>query len=51
VSYEGEGFIIVRHPQTSVVADALKRIVSTVRVELRGDEGRRAENGARERAP
>jgi formate-dependent phosphoribosylglycinamide formyltransferase (GAR transformylase) len=33
-SYEGEGFVIVRHPETAVVAEALKRIVSTVRVEL-----------------
>ncbi|MEM7482081.1 MAG: hypothetical protein AAF481_12975 [Acidobacteriota bacterium] len=33
-SYEGDGFIIVRHPQTSVVEKALARIVSTIRVEL-----------------
>ena len=33
-SYEGEGFVVVRHPETAVVADALKRIVATVRVEL-----------------
>lgn len=33
-SYEGEGFILVRHPDTKVVKDALDRIVSTVRVEL-----------------
>lgn len=33
-SYEGEGFIIVRHPQTSVVEDALRKIVSRVRVQL-----------------
>jgi hypothetical protein len=33
-SYEGEGFIVVRHPETRVVADALRRIVETVRVEL-----------------
>ena len=33
-SYEGEGFVIVRHPETAVVADALRRIVATVRVEL-----------------
>ena len=33
-SYEGEGFIIVRDGSTQVVADALKRIVATVRVEL-----------------
>lgn len=33
-SYEGEGFVIVRHPDTRVVEEALLRIVSTVRVEL-----------------
>ena len=33
-SYEGEGYIIVRHPQTSVVEEALQRIVKTVRVGL-----------------
>jgi phosphoribosylaminoimidazole carboxylase (NCAIR synthetase) len=34
-SYEGDGYIIVRHPDTSVVEDALQQIVSTIRVELR----------------
>lgn len=34
-SYEGEGYIIVRHPETAVVKRALDLIVSTVRVELR----------------
>lgn len=33
-SYEGEGFLIVRHPETRVVRDALQRIISTVRVVL-----------------
>lgn len=33
-SYEGEGFIIVRHPDTAVVMRALKRIVSIVHVQL-----------------
>jgi hypothetical protein len=33
-SYEGEGFVTVRHPDTDVVRDALDRIVSSVRVEL-----------------
>jgi biotin carboxylase len=33
-SYEGEGFIIVRHPETAVVEKALARIISLVRVEL-----------------
>jgi len=33
-TYEGEGYIIVRHPETDVVRDALGRIVNRVRVEL-----------------
>lgn len=33
-TYEGEGYIIVRHPETEVVREALGRIVSSVRVEL-----------------
>lgn len=33
-SYEGEGYVIVRHPETDVVREALRRIVSTVRVDL-----------------
>ncbi len=33
-SYEGEGFVIVRHAETSVVEGALDRIITTVRVEL-----------------
>ena len=33
-TYEGEGYVIVRHPETEVVRDALCRIVSSVRVEL-----------------
>jgi len=33
-SYEGEGYIIVRHPETEVVEDALRKIVTRVRVEL-----------------
>jgi hypothetical protein len=32
--YEGEGFILFRHPETAVVEAALKRTISTVRVEL-----------------
>lgn len=34
ISYEGEGYIIVRHPETSTVEQALQRIISLVRVEL-----------------
>jgi formate-dependent phosphoribosylglycinamide formyltransferase (GAR transformylase) len=34
ITYEGEGFIILRHPETSVVREALAKIVSTVNVEL-----------------
>jgi hypothetical protein len=33
-SYEGDGYVIVRHPETAVVIDALRRLVTTVRVEL-----------------
>jgi len=33
-SYEGDGYVIVRHPDTAVVTDALRRLVTTVRVEL-----------------
>ncbi|MFY9342392.1 MAG: ATP-grasp domain-containing protein [Planctomycetota bacterium] len=33
-SYEGDGYVIVRHPDTSLVTRAVQRIVSTVRVEL-----------------
>jgi hypothetical protein len=33
-SYEGEGFIIVRHRETAVVEEALRRITTLVRVEL-----------------
>ncbi len=34
LSYEGEGYIIIRHQETSVVKEALSHIVSTVRVHL-----------------
>jgi hypothetical protein len=33
-SYEGDGYIIVRHPETEVVEYALQEIVKTIRVEL-----------------
>ena len=33
-SYEGEGFVILRHPETAVVQRALQRLISLVRVEL-----------------
>lgn len=32
--YEGEGFVILRHPETAVVEQALSRLISLVRVEL-----------------
>jgi hypothetical protein len=32
--YLGEGFVIVRDPDTDVVKDALQRIIGGVRVEL-----------------
>ncbi len=37
-TYEGEGYVIVRHPETAVVEKALARLVSTLRVELRDDD-------------
>ena len=33
-SYEGEGFVLVRHPETKVVEEAVMRIVSLMRIEL-----------------
>jgi hypothetical protein len=33
-TYEGDGYVIVRHPDTRVVENALRHIVSTIRVEL-----------------
>ncbi len=33
-SYEGEGYIIVRHPRSEVVEEALGRIITRVQVEL-----------------
>ena len=33
-SYEGDGYVIVRHPDTQVVEHALTEIVKTIRVEL-----------------
>lgn len=32
--YEGEGWAVVRHPETAVVQEGLRRLVATVRVEL-----------------
>ena len=32
--YEGDGYVIVRHPDTAVVTDAMRRLVTGVRVEL-----------------
>jgi len=33
-SYEGEGYVILRHPETSVVEAGLRTLVSTIRVEM-----------------
>ena len=33
-SYEGDGYVIVRHPETAVVENALREIVGMIRVEL-----------------
>jgi|HubBroStandDraft_6_1064221.scaffolds.fasta_scaffold00023_34 hypothetical protein len=35
-TYEGEGHVILRHPETSVVEAGLRRVVEVARVELRG---------------
>ena len=34
-SYEGEGYVIVRHPRTEVVEKALRRLISTIQVATR----------------
>jgi len=36
--YEGEGYVILRHPSTQVVAESLHRLVSLVRVRLGGSQ-------------
>jgi hypothetical protein len=33
-SYEGDGYVILRHPETRVVQEGLKHLISNVRVEL-----------------
>ena len=33
-SYEGEGYAVIRHPETRIVEKALKHLVETVRIEL-----------------
>jgi len=33
-SYEGEGFMMLRHPETEVVQRALQKVISTIRVRL-----------------
>lgn len=33
-SYEGEGYVLLRHPETEVVKEALQRLINIVRVEL-----------------
>jgi phosphoribosylaminoimidazole carboxylase (NCAIR synthetase) len=35
-SYEGEGYVILRHHETAVVAAALRRVVEVARVEMTG---------------
>ncbi len=39
-SYEGEGYVVLRHPETAVVAQALQRLVQLVRVECETAAGR-----------
>ena len=33
-SYEGEGYVILRHPETAVVEAGLRKVITTLRVEL-----------------
>jgi hypothetical protein len=33
-SYEGDGYVIVRHPDTTVVTDAMWRLITGIRIEL-----------------
>ena len=33
-SYEGDGYVIIRHPESDVVEEALQQIVGLVRVDL-----------------
>ena len=33
-SYEGEGFVVLRHPETEVVEKGLRRLVTLIRVEM-----------------
>jgi hypothetical protein len=33
-SYEGDGYVIIRHTDSSVIEQALQQMVSLVRVEL-----------------
>ena len=35
-SYEGEGYVILRHPDTRVVIEGLQKVVTTLQVELGG---------------
>jgi biotin carboxylase len=37
-SYEGEGYVILRHPETAVVAEGLERVVATLRVQLGAEQ-------------
>ena len=32
--YEGEGYVILRHPRTEVVREGLRRLIETVRIEV-----------------
>lgn len=34
ITYEGEGYVMVRHPETKAVEEALELIINTIRVEL-----------------
>jgi formate-dependent phosphoribosylglycinamide formyltransferase (GAR transformylase) len=36
-SYEGDGYIAVRHPETAIVVDAVRRLVTGIHVELESE--------------
>ncbi|MEM1007474.1 MAG: ATP-grasp domain-containing protein [Myxococcota bacterium] len=37
-SYEGEGYVVLKHPRTEVVKEALRRLVSTIRIEFANED-------------
>ena len=46
-SYEGEGYVILRHPETDVVREGLKKLLGLVRVELGQESPEQSERQSR----